>query len=545
MSGEDNESMLPSLDGPTPILYRKHASLPASPRGKSTMANSPDGLSPPRSLVSVRSMPAIPVEQDCLDGYSLEEYIHSLYASHVIPQKTKESLLLRSPLIAVVDSDLKLSGREPILDTLIPSREGGSLVVAESDTSSPPTGMSLMKDYYGSSDECTSTSVSTKSVASEEVAVLDFARTSEPEEDRWFMGARTPVAEQGETEFHETLSASRSHLLRASARVKPFDLGLSLNTDIEKDMSDPDPSFHRAAGSPGEPVKEAFVEQVGSAFYIKKLKNDSLGRLPHITPVEWSFPEHESPELTAIQESSPPGGYRSRGSETFSSNSSSETIRPGVRNVVILPGESDRRYHSSCCRRSHGEMDIGSAASIKIEEGEGIILHHARHRGAIAPGGPSCPPASPTTPAATFSPGFSLLGREKGSVILERKPFPPGHGGSNSRGIYPAPPIKTTVLCYANVLPEQSRTPTPVPTVGDDDDGIGQPDSPSDSPEFSSVTWSRVSVASSTPCASGLEGSKSLRSVKALLLTEGIQLKEDDARSGNRLSRGARLWGTI
>lgn len=538
MSGEGNEStgMLPSLDGPTPILRRKYASQPASPRGKSTMANSREGLSPPRSLVSVRSMPAIPVEQDCLGGYSLEEYIHSLYASHVIPQKTKQSLLLRSPLIAVADSDLKLSSREPILGTFIPSRQGGSLAVTESDTSSPPTGMSLMKDYYGSADECTSTSVSTKSVASEEVTVLDFARTSELEEDRGFMGAH-------------------GHLSRASLRVKSFGLGLSLNTDIEKDMNDPDPSFHRAAGSPGEPVKEAFIEQIGSAFYIKKLKNDSLGRLPQITPVEWSFPEHESPELTAIQESSSPGGYRSRGSETFSSDSSSETIRPGVRNVVILPGESDRRYHNSCCRRSHGEMDIGSAASIEIEEGEGIILHHARHRGAIAPGGPSCPPTSPTTPTATRSPGFSLLRKERGSVVLERKPFPPGHGGSNSRGIHPAPPIKTTVLCYANVLPEQSRTPTPVLTVGDDDDdGIGQPDSPSDSPEFSSVTWSRVSVGSSTPhasgCTSGLEGSKSLRSVKALLLNEGIQLKDDDARSGNgtsgdRLSRGARLWGTI
>jgi len=541
MSGEGNESMLPSLDGPTPILCRKYASQPASPRGKSTMANSREGLSPSRSLVSVRSMPAVPVEQDCLDGYSLEEYIHSLCASRAAPQKTRQSLLLRSPLITVADPDLKLPSREPILGTLIPSREGGSLAVAENDTSSPP--MSLMKDYYGSSDECTSASVSTKSVASEEVTVLDFARTSEPEGDRGFVGAR-------------------GHLSRASLRVKPFDLGLSLNTDIEKDMSDPDPSFHRAAGSPRGPVKEAFIEQVGSAFYIKKLKNDSLGRLPQITPVEWSFPEYESPELTAIQESSP-GGYRSRGSETFSSNSSNETIRPGVRNVVILPGESDRRYHSSCCRRSHGEMDIGSAASIKLEEGEGIISHHARHRGAIAPGGPSCPPASPITPAATTSReaawvsvaseefpslGFSLLRKEKGSVLLERKPFPPGHGGSNSRGIHPAPPIKTTVLCYANVLPEQSRTPTPVLTVGDDD-SIGQPDSPSDSPEFSSVTWSRVSVASSTPyvsgCASGLEGSKSLRSVKALLLNEGIQLKEDDARSGNgtsrdRLSRGAR-----
>ncbi|PUU76398.1 hypothetical protein B9Z19DRAFT_1109491 [Tuber borchii] len=528
MSGEGNESMLSSLDGPTPILCRKYASQPASPRDKSAMENSREGLSPPRSLVSVRSMPAILVEQGCLDGYSLEEYIHSLYASYVTPQKAKQSLLLRSPLIAVADSDLILSGREPILGTLIPSRKGGSQAVTESDTSSPP--MPLMKDYYGSADEYTSASVSTKSVASEEVTVLDFARTSEPEGDRGFMGAR-------------------GHLPRASPRVNPLGLGLSLNTDIEKDMNDPDPSFHRAAGSPRGPVREAFIEQVGSAFYFKKLKNDSLGKLPRITPVEWSFPEHESPELTAIQESSPGGGYRSRGPETPSSNSSNETIRPGVRNVVILPGESDRRYHSSCCRRSHGEMDIGSAAGIKIEEGEGIILHHARHRGAIAPGGPSCPPASPTTPAATT---FSLLRKEKGSVVLERKPFPPGHGGSNYRGIHPAPPIKTTVLCYANVLPEQSRTPTPVLTIGDND--TSQPNSPSGSGEFSSVRWSRVSVASSMPyasgCTSGLEGSKSLRSIKALLLNEGIQLKEGDARSGNgtpgdRLSRGARLWGTI
>jgi len=540
------------------ILRRKYASQPVSPRGKSTMANSRGGLSPPRSLVSVRSMPAVLVEKDWLDGYSLEEYINSLYAPNVIPQKAGELLLLRSPLTIGADSDLKLSGREPVVDTLIPSQKGDSLAIVESDTSSPP--IPLMKDYCGSSDESTSSSVSTKSVASE-VTVLDFGRTSEAEEDRGSMGAAKcsrgdpgPVTEQGEIESDETLSASRSHLPRASRRLRPFDLGLSLETDIEKDMSDPDPSFHRAVGSPVGPVKEAFIEQVGSAFYIKNLKNDSLGRLPQITPVEQSFSEHESPELIARRESSP-GSYRSRGSETISSNSSNRTVRPGERNVVILPGESGRRYHSNCYRRSHGGMGISSAARIGTEGG-GNISPHTRHRGVPAPEGPSRPPASPVspvlpaTPATAASPeaawvraaseefsfpSLSILRKEKGSVVLERMPFPPGRGGSSSQGIHPAPPIKTTVLCYANVLPEKSRAPTPVLMV--DDASTSQPDSPFDSPKFSSVRGSRVSAASSAPrasgCASGVEGSESLRSVKALLLNEGIQLKEDDARSRN------------
>ncbi|PWW79331.1 hypothetical protein C7212DRAFT_340228 [Tuber magnatum] len=625
MSGEGKESVLPSLGGRASILRRKCASQPVSPRGRSTgrsaknilgsvtpdprlrndvlqeaasvskqqhginqpsradfprpggphartyaedpTVNSPEGPSIPKSLVSVKPTPVVSVEEGHLGKYNLDEYV---IASCVAPSETGQSSLLQLPLVA--NSDPKQSGRQSVLRKPIPTQKEGSLIVLESDTSSPP--MPLMEDSCASSgDECTSSSVSFKSVSGD-VKVFDFAPLSEREGDRrsmeateYPMGGPRPITKDEKIEFDEALPPPLGPLAGVSPSLKPLDLGLSLDTNIEKEIvNDPDPSFHRAVGSPGGPVKEAFVEQVGSAFYINNLKNDSLGRLPQITVLERSPSEHEFPELIAIQESSP-GGYSSRGSETFSSNSSNETIRPGARSVVILPGESDRRYHSNCRRRSHGEVDIGSAAS-RTFEGEGNISPpHARHWGVAVPEGPSRPPTSPEAPAATAPPegawvraasegfpfpGFSLPRKEKGSVVLERKPFPPGQGRSSPQGIHPALPIKTTVLCYANVLPEQPRVPTPILTVGDGD--TGQQDNPSDSTGFSSVRCPPVSAASSVSRANdragGSEGSKSSRSVRALLLSEGIQLKEDDAGSGNgtprdRLSRETGSLSTV
>ncbi|KAG0636099.1 hypothetical protein HOY80DRAFT_1055394 [Tuber brumale] len=602
MSGEGKESILPFLGEKAPVLRRKYASQPTSPRGKSTggaaknapvsstrephlqndgfqkvasaseqqhgidqpfradpprpvglhthaedpVVNLAEGLSTPKSLLSVRSMPAVSVEQDCLDRYSLEGYIPNPYTSYTAPQKTGQLSLPRLPLIAVADSDPKLSSRQSVLGTLIPSQEESSRVGPEGGTSSSP--MPLMEDYCASSDdECASTSV-----GSDQMPILDFAGMSEVEEDgrsvevtKSLIADPRSITEEEEIGFDETLLASYSHL----PSLKPLDLGPSFNTNIEKGATnDPDPSFHRDVGSPGGAVKEAFVERVEPAFYIENLKNDSLGRLPRITALERGSSEHKSPELVAIQES-PPEGCKFWRSEIFSSKSS-ETIRPGARNVVILPGESDRRCHSNCYRRSHGEMDISSATSIKLQGEGNIFPPQARHQGATVPEGPSRPHASPTTPTATASPevvwvrvaseefpspDFSLLRKERGSVVLERKPFPPGRGGSNSQGIHPAPAIKTTVLCYTNVLPEQPRASAPVLTAGDSD--TGQPDSLYDSLGFSSVRCSRASVASpmlhARGYAGGSEYSKSLKSFKALLLNGSIQLKEGGTSSAN------------
>ncbi|KAG0125106.1 hypothetical protein HOY82DRAFT_543370 [Tuber indicum] len=619
MSGEGNESIPPFLGEEASILPRKHASQPASPRGKSTGGaakdvlasatcephlqndgfqkvastseqhhgiNQPfradsqrpgelrahaegpveilaDGLSTPKPSLSVRSMPVVSVEQDCLDIYSLGEYIPSPYTSYTAPQKTGQLSLPRSPLTTVADSDPKLLSRQSVLGTPVRSQNENSLAAPESGTSSLP--IPLRRDHCASSDD----EGASTSAGSDEVPILDFEGMSEAEEDGRSVKVTKPpnvdprsITDEGEIGFDETLLTSCGHL----PSPKSLDLRLSPNIDMEKDATNgQELSFHRAVGSPGGAVKEAFVEQVEPTFYIKNLKNDSLGRLPRITTLERSSSEHKLPEPVAIQESSP-DVCRSRRSETFSSDSS-ETIRAGVRNVVILPGESDRRYHSNCYRRSHGEMDISFAASIKLQ-GEGSVFPpQACQRGVTVPEGPSRPPTSPATPTAAASPevawvraaseefplpDFSLLRKERGSVVLERKPFPPGRGGSNSQGIHPAPAIKTTVLCYTNVLPEQHRASTPVLPAGDDD--TGQPDSPSDSLEFSSVRYSRVSVASpmlhARGYAGGSECSKSLRSVKALLLNEGIQLKEDDTSSTNnapwdRLSREPRSLRTV
>lgn len=76
-----------------------------------------------------------------------------------------------------------------------------------------------------------------------------------------------------------TMSSQKSvNFDPAPAEVPPVSSSIRVKT---VEFSDPDPTFHRAVGSPNTPTDEAHVEQVG-AFRVTNLRNDSLGNLPKI-----------------------------------------------------------------------------------------------------------------------------------------------------------------------------------------------------------------------------------------------------------------------
>jgi len=80
--------------------------------------------------------------------------------------------------------------------------------------------------------------------------------------------------------------------------VPPYSAAIRVKT---VEFSDPDPTFHRAIGSPVTPKDEAHVEQVG-AFRVTNLRNDSLGNLPRIVSTAPSSEETTPVELEEDEE---------------------------------------------------------------------------------------------------------------------------------------------------------------------------------------------------------------------------------------------------
>lgn len=545
------------MSGYPPLRPYPHrcASGPATPTPKARSTGSASGSITPGPHYQYDSLLAVPIAEHGNYKSSSDGSTPSPSVLYLSPQRTGAASP-QSPLISIAYSDQSPDGNSKS-STPVPVQSAGSLAVPVGEADSPP--IPLMKDRYPSSDSISSMSICSDETGSDFVRVKSRSYISHstpgvletPRSDPGPIIDKVPIEVSG-----RDLLASCSGLpwIPPPSHPRYTGLKLAINTNIDKDfIGDPDPSFRRAASSPGGPVREAFVEQVGSAFSIKNLRNDSLGALPRITALEYPTSEPPSPELKGV--AGPPLiGCKNRGPEIAASGSI-RTTRPEYSSTVILPGESDRRRHSHSNAQSRGGIDIGSAASIIPQSLGRISPTHAYLPGNAKDVGPERPPVTPETqykiavPEAVLvraaSEEFSLSSlafpspmRARGSFAQERKPFPPGQGGASAHGIYPAPPIKTTVLCYANVLPEQPRVPTPASLPED----THSRDTSSEGSGVTSVRYARVRAPSPLPSAASFipkpGDSTGLRSVKALLLKETIQLKvHDHERSGSEVSR--------
>lgn len=240
-------------------------------------------------------------------------------------------------------------------------------------------------------------------------------------------------------------------------------------------VGDPDPSFHRSINSPVAAYPgEVVLEQVGS-FHVHRLRNDSLGELPHFSTVE-ELLQFSPPLSTGAR--SPKKGTHSVSAPGASPKTESPSPRQNITppkptiapfaaavgeeiapSTVVLPGEYGRRYHSRAGARSRGNKNIGVPLQISTKtELKSEIIVGAR----VTPEGPPATPESPFTSISREQTRLKGIARDSPSPLItflsaikpvvgsgNRKPMPPGKG--NPDWIQPTPKLgATTVVCFTH-----------------------------------------------------------------------------------------------